>query len=1125
MNDDFKNLYEVQKTITFELKSKYIDYFYKNGQCVENKNCFINFEKTSKFMEKNYFSTSQNKGNFDCVLKFLETTDKIVRFADNFATNFSNGNILARGFEVKKKLLEKYDRISFFELKKRKQITVKRKNVNTGKTYDHFLYFSDRMNLENLFEMTNDQHGINFCQYLEKILNRIKLYRAKMENNLTVNNDNEFTFNKNKVVFCSDAKIYFEEFKTLLDIFSLIERDKKVGIYTIDNEVNETNKIIEVFEFINNKYSITLKSNLGSIIEVVNKEAKKPIILTSLNPRVVNKDSKKTESEFQNIQEFEKEIEIEEMEMDAINIKKFEYVELLEKKLKNSLDELKVLKTDIQSLINKKRRNEKLLSNEIALWKEFQFAKTILKYIKLNGVVISNKKNGRGEYQDVFNYRKSGERLNNPKNLLGIGQHPLFHLFKEEYDNYKNLCGEKFRKAKSLGDKKSLYNAVSREVLRQKEMQYLSFLAKDSYFYYLVLIDKDFNKDRKVIDQIGGCTGNWQMLDYYQLTFKALEKLALLGESTFDINNQDITKEVKLIWQNYKEKKFKEYRLCREEKQGLNRFEIDNKKESLQKNELNKLIDFIKKVINKLPDSKKYNFQFKSTEQYKNLDEFKKEIDEQGYFSEWISIDKEKLLQLEKETQKEVLIFKLHNKDFRKVAIDEKRKQNLFTEYWLDAMRLEKEVRITPEIDIFKKNKEEGNVPEKRVLETSQKEVISSARIYQNKLYGAFRLKFYPNRSCSFEKVNEKIKFKDNVCFLGMDRGEKSLISWCLIDNTGKLIKNGDWTKFDDEKNSDKKANYAEKLKIYKEIKECILQDYERIAECIGSEEKQKLIDEVKKKEKELEAKSLLATETIKQGYCGHLIKEINKVLLDYPNTYIVLEDLDIQGKSESRESDITNKMDNLAKTMGATIYQTIENALVNKFKYYSVKTDLEKYDGQQLVPNIVKVEDLRICDKENREYGKQKFIKSKDKIGNILFIDEYLTSNECPNCGFNHEKIKNLNFNFQESDQNYILENNGEKYLFSKDWFKEERVKNVLYDKKIKQIFFPRAVKNPFIKSSKSKKDFFYCSKCQFSSENNLVNLGLINGNYQIKTGDDLAAYIIAKRGLTLILNKKKEI
>lgn len=768
-----------------------------------------------------------------------------------------------------------------------------------------------------------------------------------------------------------------------------------------------------------------------------------------------------------------------------------------------------------------------------------------MKYIKKDGVIVRDREFDKGTqkyvyYKDIINYRQSDERLSyNPKQIRRenpnaqrlIENNPDFGKFWKEYCAYRKLCEEKRNNAVTLGNLKSIYNAISREILRQKEMQYLSILARDKdYFFYLILIDKDYNKEKQIIAELRQNSENseWKILDYHKITFKAIEKLALLDAATFDIEDPQLQDEAKSLWSSYKEKQFKEYTDNRA-LQGLYDYQKDQKKTELQKKELVKIIDFIQRVIAILPDCKNYDFHFKNPHEYMGLEEFADEIDAYGYASKWVSLNKETLFAKEKEQGGNVLVFKLHNKDFRKRkqplsdGRDEKeRKVNLFTKYWLDAMRLGREIRITPEIDIFKRKKEEGESTI-RMLKTSNKEVVDKARNYNDKLYGAFVVEFYSDKKSNFDIVNKKVMFDEDVYYLGLDRGENRLVSWCLIDSNGKLIKNGDWTtmlnsvlkgvdyaeKLNDTKNEHGKKEVSGFHKARLELRE----KYQKVSDCKNEEEKRKLLEDAKKCEKEFDIKGLLAAEQIKKGYCSYLINEINQILKEYPHTYIVLEDLDIKGKVKEDE-DITNKIQNLEKTLGGTVYQAVENAIVNKFKYYTVK-DKSEYHGLQLVPNIVKVEDLRVSDtRENSQFSKAKWVKSKAKIGNILFVDEYLTSDTCARCGFNTDKVKHeiKNALIAETDREFIVTLANEKHFFPKEWFKKI--------KKDKILFSVRMKKNRFAEGRVKERDYFYCSKCRFSSENNVVDPKLVVKNeageviFQLKTCDDMAAYNIAKRG-----------
>lgn len=1028
---EFRDFYKVQKTITFELKP------------VDKYDADINFIKTAEYIEKEYFNKINNTDGIAEIKQLIEYGANLLFFNQELSLIIKNGNLTLRALEVDKNLIQKCDKELYHTLKKKKVITVKRINRNTNKEYNHELRFNNPMILLDVFEMNGKGRLFFLTDYLDKLNSRLALFQSKIRTDLETIYSKQteaekiLYFESGKVNFYGNIKVYLSVIKDLMEILNLIKQSKLD--YVNEPNWNKTKKVLDDLEILKNEYK-NLAEILKIIENVINEEAKKPVILTSLNPRAINKDQNKIDGEWEKVQELEKEIKKLEMELSGINGNKRDVVEKLEWALKKNIDSLKVL--DNQTSIGKQasdlhqkisqNRNPQLNGEEYPVLKQFKFAKRVMKYIKLNGVLALEKKH-------IFNYGKLNEKINfnsyKPQdNPPKIETHSKFSQFKKEYYDYKNLCDDKFKKSQQLGNAKSFYNAIRREVERQKEMKYISLLCKDNNFYYLVLIDKDYNKTNKIISNLlSNFISDWQMLEYHKITFKAIEKLALLDKSTFDVGDWQLTNEIKKMMVDYKEKQFKEYKLSKNEKYDIfNENQQERKRIELQKNELIKLIDYIKKVIVKLDDCK--NFNFKESVQYQNLEEFADEIDKQGYENKWLNINKEKLFELEKQGGKNVLIFKLHNKDFRK---NKTNKENLFTKYWRDAMNLGNDIRITPEIDVLKQNNEITKDKKIIVKKTGeQKTVKDKFRFNQNKLYGAFNLEFYPTRKSDFETVNKKVVFYEQIYYLGLDRGENSLVSWCFIDSNGTIINNGDWTKFkskNDYEITNKEHNYAEDLKEYQKEKQKLFEKYQEISSCGEKNEKEKLLELVKELEKEVELKGFLTADKIKKGYCGYLIDGINKILKEYPNTYIVLEDLDMKynkdGTLKTGDENINNKMKNLEKTFGATVYQAIENAIVNKFKYYVVK-DKKEYDGLQLVPNIVKVEDLRVIkeDDDKNKFGKTKWVKSKDKVGNILFIDEYLTSKTCPVCGYISEKrLKNIdsceNKECQESKRKKLSE------------------------------------------------------------------------------------------------------
>ena len=92
---------------------------------------------------------------------------------------------------------------------------------------------------------------------------------------------------------------------------------------------------------------------------------------------------------------------------------------------------------------------------------------------------------------------------------------------------------------------------------------------------------------------------------------------------------------------------------------------------------LHELIDFFKTSIAKHPDWSKFGFKFSPTASYQGIDEFYREISNQGYRLSFESIPKEKINDLVNNEQ--LLLFQIYNKDFAPGATGTPDK---FTIYW-----------------------------------------------------------------------------------------------------------------------------------------------------------------------------------------------------------------------------------------------------------------------------------------------------------------------------------------------------------------------------------------------------------------------------------------------------------
>jgi len=538
MNGDFENLYEVVKTITFELKTV-------------QEHQGVNFVKSQSKIKEKYFPEKKSIQVEDSEQVLLEFGSKVVGFTEDLIVNLEKNNLLLKALKIQKQLVEKSDRQLFHKLKKITKIQVK--NTDTGDLYPASVKFTDLNSLDLICKMAKDEKCYFVTTRLTQLTDKIKFYGEKIKQELVYkNNHNTIHLYSGNVQFYANWRAFLSNLNDLVEILGFISKNQKPENLQVETKWGKTEKVLSKLEIIKLEFA-KLENHLKILDEKINEEAKKEIIQTSLNSRAVNKNPAQIKKEYQKVLELEQAIKTLTTELSAINEQKFDILKNLDEKLKENIESLKLLNDKkVLDLFQRSSKGEKFDtgSEESSKLKKFKFAKRVLKYIKFSGVLVTDK-------NQIKNYGNVGgmEQLDYKKNLTFLTKknYKKYNsnniLTEEQVENlssdavkyfvdYTNLCIDKFKKSQELGNAKNLYNAINREVLRQKEMNYLSVLLRDSEFYYLALIQKDFAKNNEIVAKLKkNPTENWQMLDYHKITFKALEKLALLDESTFDIVN------------------------------------------------------------------------------------------------------------------------------------------------------------------------------------------------------------------------------------------------------------------------------------------------------------------------------------------------------------------------------------------------------------------------------------------------------------------------------------------------------------------------------------------------------------------------------------------------------------
>ncbi len=1194
--DNFKNLYELTKTLQFELKP-----VHNRGKDHEDN---INFETTKDWVDTEYFNEKS---------KTEDKKQRNEKIRTSLRELFNNFDIVKNGFSyllkqldeknippfcvfVQAPLLENFDANLFYKQKKKSRFNqtklIPLSHLRIKNSYSWFIVgLKEKLEFIDRYKFLITSHQLWEQSDFEEMQNNAKWY-ADIE---------------------SFSNRYDEFLEFLEKKYISIPKDieiKKHGILK-NSEKDIVEKIREKFK---NLQTENLRDLLKNIIEEIKENKFIECGITGLNDKSLNKNlqkRKQSEEWLKNLLDTEQPKILSQIHQldderkiildgDSSKNQKGLYALLNEESKKwvqNKTDKcsefaIHLLQTpkynqEIQNLIARKKElqntpfHERTVEDKNELWEtkekiyQLKIEKAIIqerKRLFLDKGVLSFKYKLKNKLsidnlieKIMENPQKAGVFLNFQNiwkieenisvDFRSITQNKQFiglyfanrRLLKGGFDKFKNkkMIGKK-ELSQKYGNNKSLINSLQREIERQGKIKNWSIVLRDKDFYYLAFLARENRKELFGKYFINSEQSEYEYLEYERLTFKALEKLALIENATFkefdDINDEKLAQDLRNIYQTvYKEKQFNEYKLTRDENQYVWKNRIN--KFDFAKEQQEKIKDDVIKILVKVVEKLGYSFTSKSN--YNTLDEFASDINIQCYKTNWHKVDWQKLLEGEKAG--DIQLFKIHNKDFsrkkreyqRSKDMTKHRKNNLFTEYWIDLFEKNNEnIRLLSEIDLFKRRKEFDKGNFKKIVTKRNKQEITGTdaennRFFENKFYASFRFQFYP------EKISPIVKeFNDNLesktqnskkYFLGLDRGENELLTYCLINKNKNVVIDektkkpiiGDWNL------DDNNFDYAEKLKDFHKKREELLEK-SRLLQNSNEEEKKQKIQE------ELDEINLLESESIKTGFCGHVLEQINNIMMQYKNVYIVMEDLDRKQNKEEKGS--TSKEKNLEKLLGATAYQSVEDAIISKFKYYQTKDS--QFNGSQIVPNIERIRDLRVVEDneklERNKYGRIKFAHSKEQIGNLLFVDDFLTSQMCPDCEFcicgekekkraekfgkpiTKKKIQKMNWNSKDLIVGNKFKIKQKRYIQNESNIRKKtkdilsNVRNVTsVNSNILGLLIPRlkARKNLYKNISR---DPFFCPSCGKNTEEN-------NFAEPLKSGDDIASYNIAKRGLKI--------
>ena len=363
------------------------------------------------------------------------------------------------------------------------------------------------------------------------------------------------------------------------------------------------------------------------------------------------------------------------------------------------------------------------------------------------------------------------------------------------------------------------------------------------------------------------------------------------------------------------------------------------------------LIDFFKKSISIHPDWSKFGFEFSHTSSYGGIDDFYREISNQGYKISFDSID-EKVIDSFVDSGA-LYLFKLHNKDFSSGSTG---RQNLHTIYWrmlFASENLEDVIyKLNGEAELFYRrasiknpyihkfgkklvnriDRDGTRIPDvafgqlvkfadgeiavgelsgvakdlydagKVVMKDVKYEIIKNRRFAEDKFFFhvpiTINAKANDKASRFNDFVNDAVRNFEDVNIIGIDRGERHLLYVTVIDNKGKILEQRSFNTIDIDRYDGKRIDVDYHAKLDQMEK--------------GRDKARKSWSEIGK------------IKDLKSGYLSMVVHEIAKLMVKY-NAIVVLEDLN--GGFKRGRSAIEKQ-----------VYQKFEKAMIDKLNYLVFK-------------------------------------------------------------------------------------------------------------------------------------------------------------------------------------------
>ncbi len=483
--------------------------------------------------------------------------------------------------------------------------------------------------------------------------------------------------------------------------------------------------------------------------------------------------------------------------------------------------------------------------------------------------------------------------------------------FNDVYEGYREWLLPLYNKSRNYLTKKPFatdkikLNFYNYQLLKgwdkNKEPDYAGVLLRRDHKYFLAIMHTEHKNVFKDCPAPQGDEASYEKINYKQIPDAKQNFPRIFRSDTFR-QQHGVPAEIDRLYEN------------NEHKKG----------ETFKKESLHTLIDFFKDSINKYEKDgykwRDFGFRFSDTASYENINVFYDEVKQQAYKIWFTEIPVSHIEHCVREGQ--IFLFQIYNKDFS----DHSRGQpNLHTLYWravFEAQNLSHvRIKLNGQAEVFyrqhsldKTAVHKANTPVKR--KTGQGEsyfsydIIKDRRYTQDKFFlhvpVTLNFKAPGQQATDFNKsVNRTIRNNPDVHIIGIDRGERHLLYYSVINRDGRIIDQDSLNIIQSGK--DHQINYRQRL-----------------------DDKEKARDQARKSWSTIEN-----IKELKAGYLSQVVHQLAGLIIKH-NAIVCLEDLN-EGFKRGRFK------------IEKQVYQKFERALIEKLNYLVFKDTTSGQTGHYL--------------------------------------------------------------------------------------------------------------------------------------------------------------------------------